>query len=277
MNKFCVAVITTLYKGDDVSSARKALESLRLQCSDTLGVNIYLHVDGLLLPEQESLILEFNDIFFKVIRSEVNVGLAMGLNLLINNLGSESYIFRMDLDDISLPGRFQAQIDYMESHREIMICGCRTQEIDANDAIINKRDYPLNHNDIVARIHRGLPMLHPTFCYRASVFDDGLRYPNRYLTEDLGIIFEAINRGYKLGNIPDRLFSWRISDDFFYRRNAKRSFVEFKVYCSGIYSIWGVSYRYFFPAARLAFRFLPVSIVRMIYLSPFRSLVLNDK
>ena len=64
----------------------------------------------------------------QVHRFEENRGLSSALNLGIR-LARGEYIVRMDADDISLPHRFKRQIEYMETHVEVGVCGALTENI----------------------------------------------------------------------------------------------------------------------------------------------------
>jgi len=58
----------------------------------------------------------------KLISFEENKGLAAALNACID-VASGKYIARQDDDDISLPGRFEKQTEYLENHSDIDFIG----------------------------------------------------------------------------------------------------------------------------------------------------------
>lgn len=57
-----------------------------------------------------------------LLRNQKNSGLAFSLNRAIQ-IAKGKYIARMDSDDISLPNRFERQVDYLDRHPEIDILG----------------------------------------------------------------------------------------------------------------------------------------------------------
>jgi hypothetical protein len=61
-----------------------------------------------------------------------------------------------------------------------------------------------------------------------------------------------------------------VSEDFFRRRGAVRALEEFRISCRGIRRLYGFSWRYAYPALRLAFRLLPQPIIRRAYRSGLR-------
>lgn len=271
-----IAVATTLYSGDDLFFAEKALLSLYNQNYDQTRVFIYLFVDGALPDTHKEFLSRHANKFHIIIHSDKNVGLACGLNAIFSNLNDEEYIFRMDLDDICHPNRFIKQIEFMEAHSNIDLCGCNTYEIDDFDVILYERNYPETHNDIVNRLPRSNPILHPTYCIRSkSLRSSGLKYRDLRLNEDLGFVFDAVSRGWILHNIQERLFMWRTGEKFFSRRTIRRSIVEFSTYFRGCINIWGVSWRLFWPIIRLFSRFIPVWAIKYIYHSYFRNKILG--
>lgn len=74
----------------------------------------------------------FTDERIILLRNEVNKKLPATLNRGID-IARGKYIIRMDADDISINIRFQHQIDFMEAHEDIGVCGLWMKIIDAND------------------------------------------------------------------------------------------------------------------------------------------------
>ncbi len=256
--------------------AEIAVNSLLSQGGESLEVRIYLYVDGPVSNECEEFIQCSESHFYKVIRGEKNRGLAFGLNRLIDNLESEEYVFRMDLDDVNQVGRFSAQIDFIENHQEYDLVGCNISEIDQSGQWLRDRAYPETYEECMSVISKGMPILHPTFCFRRSLFlDPSIRYPDKYLTEDLALLSLLIRRGVKFGNVQNNLFSWRLGDEFYKRRNIRRSKVELFEYVALVYFIYGFSFRLIWPILRFAFRFFPGGAVKFIYGSRVKKALLK--
>ena len=268
-----VAVLITFYIKDDLDFFSEALLSIELQNKQVKNINIYLFVDGPILPEQKSFLDKNNHRFFKIIFSDENKRLSFGLNTLIDSLENEVYAFRMDADDRCLPERFIRQIDYMEKNKNVFLTGCNSEEINGNGSFIQKRVYPETHEQIVNALPKCMPILHPSFCLRVSMLkaDPELRYQGANLAEDLEFLFLAISRGFIVHNIQEHLIQWRISEDFVSRRSYKRMLPEFLVYARGIKQVFGITYLYVYPLARLVFRILPTKVVKAIYESKFRA------
>ncbi len=267
-----VAVITTLYKNDSPVFFKKAMQSILNQTIGFEKINIYIYIDGPIPDILNAELEKFENKIYKIFRADLNRGLPYGLNFLIERLEDEKYVFRMDMDDVCYPERFEEQSKYMDENSEIVLSGCNSIEIDENDIFFNGREYPEFHSDIVKSLPKCCPILHPSFCIRRSAFNDSnFRYELVHLAEDLAFVFNTARLGFKMGNLQKKLMMWRVSSDFIARRDRRRMIPEFKVYCRGIYSLKGIfSLTYFYPVSRLIFRLLPNNFVKAIYESNFR-------
>lgn len=268
-----IAIITTLYKGDNVQFAKVALDSIVSQQNvDMEKVHIYLYIDGEITAEHESLLSEYSDRIYKVFRGDVNKGLAFGLNYLLEQLEDEEFVFRMDLDDISDEKRLSTQLKYMEKHPELDLIGCFSREIDESDRVQKEKVYPVEHEQVRKAVVKCNPVLHPTMCFRlAFIRQHAIRYPNLYLTEDLGFLFSVIKSGGKVGNCPEFLFRWRKASHFFERRrNFKRALVEYQIYRDIGKEFNSSLVGLLYPTLRFVFRMLPNGLAKQVYNSKAR-------
>lgn len=271
-----VAILTTLYEGDAISFAEIALRSIEEQTYPADRIRVYLYVDGPVGPEHKALVERWRRLTYRVIWGNENKGLAYGLNTLLHSVEGESYLVRMDLDDVSLPTRIEKQVSFMEGAASVDLLGCNSYEINEAGTVLYERTYPESHDSIVNRLSRCNPMLHPTYCIRASSWRrDAISYRNLYLNEDLGFLFDVTRRGWRLHNIQERLFQWRTGRSFFGRRRLRRSIVELQVYLVGVWSLWKLSPRLVWPFARFASRLLPRPMARFMYRSDLRNRLLS--
>lgn len=272
-----VAVLMTLHAADRLDLYEIALRSIETQ-SGVAAIHIYLWCDGPLTAEQEAWLLQNGDRFFWIERSSKCWGLASALNALIERLGDEEFVFRMDGDDISHPGRFLAQISYLYAHPQIGLVGCQVQDIDDEGLPLGPRNYPEDPADVAQALTRLIPVLHPTFCIRRSVFNlTTARFPMAYLTEDLGFLVRLSKAGVGIANLSETLFSWRTGAGFYKRRSSiRRGLAEFRWYARAVYHQHGLlSLTYIYPLLRLIMRGLPQSLLRRIYQSRLRSKIID--
>ncbi|WP_340642258.1 glycosyltransferase [Photobacterium damselae] len=271
-NCFDIAVLICVYKKDDPFHLKQALDSVFFQNNmDLYKIKLYIHVDGEIDNALNEIILNSN--YYRIIRSNNNIGLAKGLNKLINELENEKYVFRMDADDICDKERFWKQILFMENNPEIDFSGGSMSEfIGDMDNVVNKRVYPLLKNDIINFMIKGSPFSHVTVCFRRSSFEKIGYYPDSFpLNEDIALWDQAVRRNCNFANIKDNLIYVRM-DNAYSRRTFIKAINEFKVY-------FKISMRMkklpVFPLLRLFFRLLPTSLVAYFYNSPLRYKVLR--
>jgi len=133
------------------------------------------------------------------------------------------FIARMDADDIALPERLEAQLDYLSAHPEIDICGACVdifldgEHADARPAGGNRRYQAwLNGCRTPDAIRRGLfvesPIPNPTALFRHGALRRLGGYGDPVWPEDYDLFLRADRLGLRMGK-PDRiLLRWRDHD-----------------------------------------------------------------
>jgi len=265
------------YRGDSLELMELALGSILAQTFPSVSIHIYLVVDGPLPLAHERWLAGHSKDIHKIVRLPENRGLASALNALLEVIEDEAYLFRMDGDDICRPERFETQVQFMEAHQSIDLAGANADDIDHKGGIVRERRYPETHEDIVRLLPRLNPVLHPTYCIRtASIKRDQLRYPDRYLTEDLAFLFLAAQSGWRFHNLQAKLLGWRVDADFLRRRfDPRRGWQELKVALPGTWRLFGFSPNLAWPIMRFGLRLLPPAILSPIYRSSVRKWIAN--
>ena len=152
------------------------------------------------------LLQSYRDERIKLFRNEVNTGLTVNLNKAIG-LASGKYLVRMDADDISLPGRFDAQYRFMEKHPEVAICGTWYQ-VFGKDEVIAK--YQPGHREIALQFLYECHVCHPTIIMRKKVLvKNNLFYNPEFITAQDYDLMSRVARVAKLANIPEVLLKYR--------------------------------------------------------------------
>lgn len=265
------AFLICIYRNDDVGHLKEALLSVRSAAVNAgIDTRIYIHIDGEVSQEHLAVVEGCNP--YKVVKSDSNVGLAVGLNKLISTLDEEDYVFRMDADDICCLDRIIQQLDYMEANPEVDLLGGAIDEFVGNTSnIVAHRDYP-----IVARaeyLPKGSPFAHVTICFRGDFFRKFGSYPIEYpLNEDIALWGEALLNGAVGHNIPSTLVQVRM-DGAYSRRTLKKAKSELKVYlriCNRLKALP------LMPILRFVFRLMPISMVKFFYRSPLRNKLLSS-
>jgi glycosyltransferase involved in cell wall biosynthesis len=102
--------------------------------------------------------------------SHRNKGLAASLNDGIA-VASAPFIARMDADDISAPGRFDRQLQFLSDHHDVVLVGGQIRRIVKGEPR-SASDLPLDHRGIVnALLHGHHAICHPAVMMRKSALD----------------------------------------------------------------------------------------------------------
>ena len=128
-----LSVLFPVYAGDIPKNIRLALDSVLYQSVRGLGTEVLVGVDGPVGEDVYSCLKQYElNKNVRTIWFPVNRGLAVVLNDLLDICLKEGRVFvaRMDADDISLPDRFNKQVDYLINHPDIDVVGGAIHEID---------------------------------------------------------------------------------------------------------------------------------------------------
>lgn len=224
-----LAVIMSLYRGDRLDYVKLAVESLLNQTYKAF--DLYIKTDGIVAVDVEAYLRSLSDERVNISARSVNKGLAYSLNELLREvkvLGYE-FIARMDADDISLPDRFQRQIDFLNMNPQIDAVGGAINEIDelGNDRGKITR-YPCKPDECKKFFDRRNPVAHPTVMFRKSFFEKvGWEYPTDFVrNEDTRLWHEGYKHGCLIANISDVLLDFRMTDKMFTQRRNGREFAK---------------------------------------------------
>ena len=108
-----VSVLMPVYKTNE-KFLREAIESILGQ---TFSDFEFLILDDCPEDDRESIVKSYDDKRIKYIKNEKNLGITPSRNKLIDMAEGE-YLAVFDHDDISLPERFQKQVEFLDNHPE---------------------------------------------------------------------------------------------------------------------------------------------------------------
>lgn len=277
MKNKSVAVLMSVYCKEKPEFLQEAMESLWTK--QTLKPDqVVLVQDGPLGDVLLEVIVRWKRMMgaaLVLVVNEENIGLTKSLNKGLAYVDTE-YIARMDSDDVCVPSRFQRQVDFLEKNKDVDVVGTFMREIDEYGELHQVREYPTSPNEVSSYIKKASPLQHASVMFRKSMFDDGIKYNERYrTTQDLALWFDVLASGRKIANIPDILMYYRLTNDTYDRRDISKGVLETKIYIRGIYKLHGFTLAYVYPIARLVFRLLPKKVTKLIYNGKLRTLFLN--
>lgn len=143
-------------------------------------------------------------------RLEKNLGLAGALNHLIE-LSRGEYLARQDQDDISAPGRLEAQVRYLDDHPDCGLLGTRAEIWIGDEPTTRYHDHALTNGALQFDLISNNPFVHSSVMIRRRALETVGLYStdrSRQPPEDYEL-WSRIARGFQVANLPDRLLVYR--------------------------------------------------------------------
>ncbi len=266
MNK--LAVVLSVYKNDKLEFFQPCMESLLGQTFSR--ADIWIQFDGAVSEQIETYLAKLDGEHLFVRKRAENKGLACSLNELLEEVLQKDYryIARMDADDICFEDRFLRQIEFMEAHPQIDICGGYIEEMNETGTPTGIVKYPLEQEAMKAFFGRRNPLAHVSAMFRRSYFDKAGLYPtDTNKDEDTMFWLQGFLSGCVFANIDEPLVHVRVNDDFYCRRNGfAKSWGDLKNRCTIIRSLRLSPVDYLLAFGRFLFFLIPIPwLTRLAY------------
>jgi len=201
-----VTVLLPVYNGEQY-----LYETIQSILSQSFSNFELLIVDDGSTDASAKIIHSFHDSRIRILVNSKRLRLSGALNRGFDEARG-MYIARMDADDISLPLRLQKQVDFLDKHPKIGMCGT---SIEIFGKKVKKRVdvYPENTDYINTYALFDCPFCHPSVMMRKTMFNKyELRYDGSYYpTED----YELWSRAtvlFPTSNLKDILLQYRVHD-----------------------------------------------------------------
>lgn len=262
----------SIYNRESSVYLHECLLSLARQ---TVAANeVVLVEDGEISSHLRQTIEEFRvQLNIKSIKLGRNVGLGKALQEGLLHCAYE-LVARMDTDDIACPTRFMQQIEFMQSHPDISVCGGWIKEFSTDkNCPHSERRLPCNFNEVRVFARRRCPLNHMTVMFRKSHILAVGGYANLKNSQDYHLWGKLLGAGYQLSNLPDYLVLARAEDNLFLRRGGwKFVNIELKLQRDFVRSGFICWPRAIFNLAlRLPVRLAPNTLRRYLYQKIFRN------
>jgi glycosyltransferase involved in cell wall biosynthesis len=156
-----------------------------------------------------------------------NNGLIGALNQGIEDAQGK-FIARMDSDDISLPQRFEKQVQLLESIGGD-ICGCHYLIINDIGKLVDAKLVPLCPSSFSIFLGYGVPFAHGSVMIRNSfVKKHHLRYGGVRFAEDYELWIKLFEKNAIFANVNEFLFKYRTTYTSLSKRVAKKNAIDVK-------------------------------------------------
>jgi glycosyltransferase involved in cell wall biosynthesis len=159
------------------------------------------------------IIQRYKDSRICLFHHKINAGISSCLNLGIKHSHGE-FIARMDSDDVCEFNRFEEQLNFMQNHTHISLCGTRTKIMCQNGEIFSIRNSKIGDQEIKIALFLGETSIsHPTAMMRRNfLLSNNLYYNPRHLYAEDYDLWCRISVLTKLENINEPLVRYRLHE-----------------------------------------------------------------
>ena len=222
----CFSVAMSVYRNDKPEWVKMAIESVTL-FQTYKPSEIIIIVDGPISEQLSNLLFEFEnnkDYNFRILRLPENKGLGNALRL-ATEIARNDLIARMDSDDVSLPDRFEKQIQYLKDNPDYDLLGGQIVEfVGCEDNIVGKREVPVSNEAVYKWMKKRCPFNHMSVMFRKSKVLSVGNYIDWHYNEDYYLWIRMAEAGFKFANLPDTLVNVRVGKDMYARRGGWKYF-----------------------------------------------------
>lgn len=191
-----VSVLMPVYNGEKY--LKEAIDSILNQ---TFADFEFLIINDGSTDTTEQIILSYEDARIRYAKNETNLKLIATLNKGIK-LCKGKYIVRMDADDISALDRIEKQVEFMEKHPDVGLCGTWFERFDETGKK-GAAKYAPDHDVICYKHLYQIHLSHGTAIFRKSILDKlNFRFDKEYAHAEDYDLFTRMALETKLANLP---------------------------------------------------------------------------
>ena len=202
-----VSVVMTVF-----NTERYVGEAVDSVLSQTFGDFEFIIIDDGSTDGSTSILNEYAKRDGRIrLTSRPNTGIVAAANEGIG-LARGRYLARMDSDDVCLPHRFQAQVDYLNTHPECVVVGSRVTVVDPYGSPVFDSGQKLAHDEIDAELLSsggGWAIVQPSAMMRTDAVRKVGGYRGRHnVSEDQDLFLRLAEVG-RVANLPEPLLRYR--------------------------------------------------------------------
>ncbi|WP_310993605.1 glycosyltransferase [Aequorivita marina] len=197
-----------------------------------------------------------------LLKNEKNIKLAASLNRCLEYADTE-YIARMDGDDISLPSRFEKQINFLDSNPKYAVVSSPMIYFDENGDWGEGKSNPTPGIEI---FKKGAPHPHAPCMVRTEVMKEVKGYtvsPKLERGQDYYLFYKIYKAGHIGYNLQEPLYKMRDDKNAMARRTLKRRYNAFLIKMEILRGL-GVKNGFIYALPSLIKGFIPSFIMKEI-------------
>jgi glycosyltransferase involved in cell wall biosynthesis len=138
-----------------------------------------------------------------LLRQEPNQGITNALNAGLSLIaqGGYQYVARLDACDLALPGRFAAQMEFLDSRPRHAAVGTAARYVDTQGNLLFTYRPPLDHDALMRLYHYRSGLVHPSVMMRTEALLACGFYRNEFPGGEDYDLFMRFAKAYKLANL----------------------------------------------------------------------------
>lgn len=210
---------------------------------------------------------EKKDSRIKVIKNDINKGLAYSLNRCID-ISCGEYIARQDSDDYSHERRLEEELNFLKKNNEYGFVSTGAYLFD-NDGIWGERNTK-SYSPTKIELAKTNVFIHPTILAKKEIINSVKNYSVEkytYRTEDYDLWFKIYSKNIKGYIMSDKLHYFREDRNSFSRKKFKYRLDEVKVRLNG-YRNMNIEKKYYVLAFKpILIGIIPKNILRLYHRS----------
>jgi glycosyltransferase involved in cell wall biosynthesis len=194
-----LAVLMPVYNAQ--RGLERSLASLR---SDGSEFEVFIVDDGSVPP---LVVPEGMPFPIRLVRAPCNQGITAALNVGLGQITTREfqYVARLDAGDLSFPGRFHAQMAFLDAHSDHAAVGTHVEVVDEDGHFIHLFSPPTDHRDVLRRFRYENALGHPGVMIRVEALRAVGFYSEDYPGGEDYELWLRLARSWKLANL-DRVF-----------------------------------------------------------------------
>lgn len=198
-----VSVLMTIYNA--APYLRRTLDSLSAQ---TFGDWELVAVENGSRDASPRVLSDWGDERLRAVELPQNIGRTAALRLGLERARGQ-YVAVLDADDLSSPERLRREVEFLDSHEDVVLVGAWADFIDSQDRVVDHYHPPATHEELIDAFGGENPIVHSSAMYRTAVAREVGGYPEDLRhAQDQGLWLRLLKRG-RMAVLPEVLCLYR--------------------------------------------------------------------